>query len=79
MSTEPIELHVNALLTEQGVSMGDHGQDVTKAVVLDLDMTVRELCEKHLTKEIWVGLKEPMRVEPNTDKYMVIRLAEVSK
>lgn len=69
------ELHINALLTRVGVNMGDHAQDVANAVALDPDMTVRELCEKHLTKQTWVGMKEPMRVEPDGDRYLTIRLA----
>jgi hypothetical protein len=69
------ELHINALLTETGVNMGDHAQDVTKALVLDPEMTIRELCEKHLLKETWLGVNQPKRVEPNADKALTIRLA----
>jgi hypothetical protein len=72
MSTE---LHINALLTETGVNMGDHGQDVAKAVVLKPEMTVRELCDKYLTKRTWVGLNEAKKVEPDAGRYLTIRLA----
>lgn len=69
------ELHINALLTEAGVNMGDHGQDVTTALVVDADMTVRELCEKHLFKQVYVGFSEPNRIEVNPSKYLTIRAA----
>jgi hypothetical protein len=69
------ELHINALLTRTGVNMGDHAQDVTSAVVLDPDMTVRELCEKHLMKRSWVGVQQPDLIEPDADKLLTIRLA----
>lgn len=68
-------LSINALLTEVGVNMGDHGQDVTKAVVLKPEMTVQELCDKFLTKRTWMGIKEPDREEPADDRYLTIRLA----
>ena len=58
--------------------MGDHGQDVTKALALDPDMTVRELCEKHFFKDVYVGFSEPNRTEVDTGKFIVIRAAEVS-
>ena len=66
---------INALLTEVGVNMGDHGQDVTKAVVLTPEMTVQDLCEKFLTKRTWVGIDEPMRETPDAGRYLTIRLA----
>ena len=37
---------INALLTEQGVNMGDHGQDVTRAVVLDPNETVSAMIDR---------------------------------
>ena len=33
------EYQINILHTEQGVNMGDHGQDVTRAVPVDDSMT----------------------------------------
>ncbi|MDQ0102317.1 hypothetical protein J2T10_001963 [Paenarthrobacter nicotinovorans] len=69
------ELHINALLTRTGVNMGDHAQDVTSAVVLDPDMTVRELCEKHLMKRSWAGVQQPDLITPDAEKYLTIRLA----
>jgi hypothetical protein len=68
-------LHINALLTRAGVNMGDHAQDVTTAIVLDPEMTIREMCEKHLTRETWIGLNEPKKVEPDADRHVIIRLA----
>jgi hypothetical protein len=74
MSDTP-DLHINALLIETGVNMGDHAQDVTKALVIDPDMTVRDLVTKHLLKEVWMGVKEPNRVEVNPDRVLTLRLA----
>jgi len=74
-NTESVELHINALLTETGVNMGDHAQDMTKAVVVNADITVRELCEKYLLKSVYVGFKEPNRSEADDAKYLTIRLA----
>jgi hypothetical protein len=69
------DLHINALLTRTGVNMGDHAQDVTAAVALDPDMTVRELCQKHLMKRLWVGVQQPDLIKPDAEKYLTIRLA----
>lgn len=67
--------HINALLTEVGVNMGDHGQDVTKAVIVNPEMTVQELVDKFLTKRTWMSLEEPRRETPADDRYLTIRLA----
>ncbi|AYN58873.1 hypothetical protein PP634_gp47 [Arthrobacter phage Richie] len=66
---------INALLTEVGVNMGDHAQDVTKAVIAKPDMTVQELCDKFLTKRTWMGLNEPDRKAADPDRSLTIRLA----
>ena len=66
---------INALLTEVGVNMGDHGQDVTKAVIVNTDMTVQELINKYLTKRTWISFEEPSRETPADDRYLTIRLA----
>jgi hypothetical protein len=75
------DLHINALLTEIGVNMGDHGQDVTRAVVVSPDMTVRGLCEKYLMKVVTTygspenGFKMGSETVPDDGKHLTIRLA----
>lgn len=48
------KLVVVATVTEQGVFMGDHGQDVTTAAVVLPGETVEELVERVLTKPIFM-------------------------
>lgn len=71
------ELHINALLTEVGVNCGDHAQDLTQAVALRPDMTIRAVCEKFLSRPIhsWDANAE-LKVAPDPDKYLTIRVAQ---
>ena len=39
---------INALVTDQGVNMGDHGQDVVRAVAVDPTETVESLLARTL-------------------------------
>jgi hypothetical protein len=43
-------LVLNVIVTEHGVNMGDHGQDVSRAVAVDPDTTLRALMEAVATK-----------------------------
>lgn len=65
-----MQLFINALQTQTGVNMGDHAQDVTKAVIVTPEMTVQELCEQYLTKHLWGN--EP---SPDPEKFLVLRVA----
>lgn len=70
MSDYLIEYQINILVTEQGVSMGDHGQDIVRAVTVDDAMTLRELVSRTLTRRQWDESREAM-----PDAYLTIRLA----
>lgn len=63
-----------AMLTEQRVHMGDHAQDVTRAVTVDPNETVAAMAERVLTTRRWVpGGDVPDG--PDGDKYLTLRLA----
>lgn len=62
---------LNILLVKQGVNMGDHAQDVTRAVSVLPDETVREVAERLLASRSWSGTPTF-----EADWYLVIRLAE---
>lgn len=65
---------VNALLTEQGVSMGDHGQDVTTAIDVRPDDTIGSIVERHMMRpdyRTW-GVSD---VTPNPHVFIVLRVA----
>lgn len=73
-------LHINALVTEVAVNMGDHAGDVTKAVVVDPDETVAALVERILTARKWAPRDVDARgwtLEPNPAKFLTLRLAVV--
>ena len=61
---------INALVTEQGVNMGDHGQDVTRAVAIEPSETVESLLARTLCKRDWKG-----ELGIQEDSYLTIRLA----
>ena len=61
---------INALVTDQAVYMGDHGQDVVRAVAVDLTETVECLLARTLYDRDWKG--EP---SVKADRYLTIRLA----
>ena len=43
--------NVNVILTEVGVNMGDHAQDVHTALEVSLDTTIQDLVETVLTSD----------------------------
>lgn len=49
-------IQVSALVVEVGVNMGDHAQDVVRAVEVSRDETVGEVVDRLLTSDAWVGL-----------------------
>ena len=61
---------INALVTEQGVNMGDHGQDVTRAVAIEPSETVESLLARTLYRRDWRG-----ELSIQEDSYLTIRLA----
>ena len=63
---------INALVTEQGVNMGDHGQDVVRAVAVDPTETVESLLARTLYDHDWQGELSGVKA----DSYLIIRLAE---
>lgn len=63
---------INALVTDQGVYMGDHGQDVVRAVAVDPTETVECLLARTLYDRDWQGKRSV-----KTDSYLTIRLAAV--
>ena len=66
---------INALVTDQGVDMGDHGQDVTRAVAVDRTETVESLIARTLYDRDWLG--EIAGVKES--RYLTIRLAAISE
>lgn len=66
---------ISVVLTQVGVHMGDHAQDVVNAIDVDPKMTIGQLVDAELTKVIggWGG-KDLVRA-PDPDRYLVIRLA----
>ena len=64
---------INALVTDQGVNMGDHGQDVTRAVAVEVTETIESLVARTLYDHDWMG--EVCGVKE--DRYLTIRLAPV--
>lgn len=62
---------INAILTKQGVSFGDHAQDVITAVEPRDGETVREFCDRVLTERTWKGERQP-----RGDYYVTLRLVE---
>lgn len=59
-----------ATLTKQGVSMGDHAQDVVTAVEIAPGETVEALAHRVLTRSEWPS--RPRRVED--EWYLTIRI-----
>ena len=64
---------INALVTDQGVYMGDHGQDVVRAVAVDPTETVECLLARTLYDRDWQG-----KHSVKADSYLTIRLAAVA-
>ena len=66
---------INALITDQGVNMGDHGQDVVRAVAVDPTETVESLLARTLYDHDWQGELSGVKA----DSYLTIRLAAVTE
>ena len=66
---------INALVTDQGVNMGDHGQDVVRAVAVDPTETVESLLARTLYDHDWQGELSGVKA----DSYLIIRLAAVTE
>lgn len=66
---------INALVTDQGVNMGDHGQDVVRAVAVDPTETVESLLARTLYDHDWQGELSGVKA----DSYLTIRLAAVTE
>ena len=64
---------INALVTDQGVHMGDHGQDVVRAVAVDPTETVESLLARTLYDHGWLGELSDIKA----DSYLTIRLARI--
>ena len=63
---------INALVTRQGVNMGDHAQDVTQAVAVLPGETVEAFLRRVLPKRGWPEERDP-------DAYVTLRLVEVPR
>jgi hypothetical protein len=57
VTAESTPLVLNVIVTEHGVNMGDHGEDVSRAVDVDPDTTLRALMESVARKNTWRGLQ----------------------
>lgn len=64
---------VNITQTDQGVNMGDHGQDVIRAVAPKPDETVQQLIERTLMTFSW---DDSGPGTPAEDRYLTIRIAK---
>lgn len=67
--TKPLP-QINALATEVGVNMGDHGQDVHRAIAVTPSTTLGELMAAAAGRKSWDG-----EVEWKTDVHVTLRLA----
>ena len=63
---------INALVTEQAVYLGDHGQDITRAVAVEAGETVESLLARSLYRRDWRG-----ELSIQGDSYLTIRLAAI--
>lgn len=66
---------ISVTLTNVGVNMGDHGQDVVNVLDVDPDMTIAHLVEAELTEPApsWGTSAEERTLKP--DNYLTIRVA----
>ena len=64
---------INALVTEQAVYCGDHGQDITRAVAVEASETVESLITRTLYSRDWQGELSGIK----EDAYLTIRLADI--
>lgn len=64
---------INALITEQAVYLGDHGQDITRAVAVEASETVESLIARTLYSRDWQGELNGIK----EDAYLTIRLAAI--
>lgn len=72
MSTTPAAV-INALVTDQAVHPGDHGQDIVRAVAVEAGETIESLLARTLYAKSWDG-----SLSVAEDRYLTIRLAAVA-
>jgi hypothetical protein len=63
------------MLTKVGVNMGDHAQDVVRAVEVSPDETVQEMANRVLSVDKWVP-QGPVGFDYQYDWYLIVRLVE---
>ncbi|ERG63499.1 hypothetical protein L332_03390 [Agrococcus pavilionensis RW1] len=71
-----MDVQVSALVVEVGVNMGDHAQDVTRAVEVRRDETVGEVVDRLLTSSQWVSLQMGHQQMPQTSWRLELRAVE---
>lgn len=66
---------ISVTLTNVGVNMGDHGQDIVNHLDVDPDMTIGQLVEAELTEPApsWGTSAGERTLKP--DNYLTIRVA----
>lgn len=60
--TPEAPLVLNVIVTEHGVNMGDHGQDVDRAVAVDPNTTLRALMEAVAMRTRYGAAMQPRSV-----------------
>lgn len=65
------DLHINATVTEVGVSMGDHAQDIVRAVMVSPDDTIASIVARCWPSD-YVGHKQPRKYQDTA--YLTIRV-----
>lgn len=66
---------IQVTVTDQAANCGDHAQDITAAVYVDPDETVRDIALRLLRRDHWVTKGELPPVVADSSKYLTIRLA----
>lgn len=64
---------INITQIDQGVNLGDHGQDISRAVAPKPEETVQHLIERTLMTFSWDGSGPGT---PAEDRYLTIRIAK---
>lgn len=66
---------ISVILTNVGVHMGDHAQDVVNVLDVDPDMTIGQLVESELTDPAPRWDTSVTGRVPKSDNYLTIRIA----
>lgn len=69
------DYQIQVTLTDQAANCGDHAQDITHAVHVDPDETVRDLALRTLQTLRYIRAGEPAPIEADASKYLTIRLS----